>query len=75
MISSQAVHENPCTLPSATLQDHHNISVVFAGYHTPKPKNGLGDYRTIGRVSLQSSNRIRSGSNDPLTGSDQDDGR
>ena len=61
--------------PSATLQDHHNISVVFAGYHTPKPKNGLGDYRTIGRVSLQSSNRIRSGSNDPLTGSDQDDGR
>jgi hypothetical protein len=61
--------------PSATLQDHHNIAVVFAGYHTPKPKNGLGDYRTIGRVSLHLSQRIRSGSNDSISGSDQDDGR
>ncbi|PZN71549.1 MAG: hypothetical protein DM484_26055 [Candidatus Methylumidiphilus alinenensis] len=41
--------------PSATRVDANNITLVFAGYHTPKPKNGLGDYRTIGRVSLHSS--------------------
>lgn len=41
--------------PSATKFDDNDITVVFAGYHTPKPKNGLGDYRTIGRVSLHSS--------------------
>ena len=29
-----------------------HLTVIFAGYHTPKPKNGLGDYRTIGRVGL-----------------------
>jgi len=40
--------------PSATKFDNKNITVVFAGYHTQKPKNGLGDYRTIGRVSLHS---------------------
>jgi hypothetical protein len=44
--------------PSGTLFDHHNLTVVFAGYHTPKPKNGLGDYRTIGRVSLHSDREI-----------------
>jgi hypothetical protein len=38
--------------PSATLFGHHNLMVFFAGYHTPKPKNRLGDYRTIGRVGL-----------------------
>jgi len=41
--------------PSATSFDERDITVIFAGYHTPKPKNGLGDYRTIGRVSLHSS--------------------
>ena len=44
---------------SGTLFDRHDITVIFAGYHTPKPKNGLGDYRTIGRVSLHSSQPIR----------------
>jgi len=44
--------------PSATLYDPHDITVVFAGYHTPKPKNGLGDYRTIGRVSLHTEHEI-----------------
>jgi len=44
--------------PSGTLFCKHNISVVFAGYHTPKPKNGLGDYRTIGRVSLHTDREI-----------------
>jgi hypothetical protein len=44
--------------PSAALFDHHDITVVFAGYHTPKPKNGLGDYRTIGRVSLHTEREI-----------------
>ena len=41
--------------PSAASFNEENITVIFAGYHTPKPKNGLGDYRTIGRVSLHSS--------------------
>jgi hypothetical protein len=44
--------------PSATKFDDHNITVIFAGYHTQKPKNGLGDYRTIGRFSLHSSQRL-----------------
>jgi hypothetical protein len=44
--------------PSATLFDPNDITVIFAGYHTPKPKNGLGDYRTIGRISLHSSQPI-----------------
>jgi hypothetical protein len=43
---------------SRTLFDSHNVTVIFAGYHTQKPKNGLGDYRTIGRVSLHSSREI-----------------
>jgi hypothetical protein len=41
--------------PSAAQYDENSVTVVFAGYHTQKPKNGLGDYRTIGRVSLRSS--------------------
>lgn len=41
--------------PSATEFDPTDVTVIFAGYHTQKPKNGLGDYRTIGRVSLHSS--------------------
>jgi hypothetical protein len=57
--------------PSATLFGHHDITVFFAGYHTPKPKNGLGDYRTIGRVSLHSAEPILAGSND--AGDDDDD--
>ena len=44
--------------PSATKFDERNITVIFAGYHTQKPKNGLGDYRTIGRVSLHSSQHL-----------------
>jgi len=57
--------------PSAALSGHHHITVIFAGYHTPKPKNGLGDYRTIGRVSLHSNEEILAGSND--AGADDDD--
>ena len=41
--------------PSGSIFDSNTLTVIFAGYHTPKPKNGLGDYRTIGRVSLHSS--------------------
>jgi hypothetical protein len=44
--------------PSATLSDKNMLNVFFAGYHTPKPKNGLGDYRTIGRITLRSNQRI-----------------
>jgi len=57
--------------PSATLFGHHDLTVFFAGYHTPKPKNGLGDYRTIGRVSLHSDRYIRDASTN--TGGDPDD--
>lgn len=44
--------------PSATLDGDHDLTVFFAGYHTPKPKNGLGDYRTIGRIRLHSDKPI-----------------
>jgi len=44
--------------PSATLFQGNDITVIFAGYHTGKPKNALGDYRTIARVSLHSSRRL-----------------
>ena len=44
--------------PSATRLHDNDITVIFAGYHTQKPKNGLGDYRTIGRVSLHSTEDI-----------------
>lgn len=44
--------------PSATLYGDHDLNVFFAGYHTPKPKNGLGDYRTIGRIMLRSDKPI-----------------
>ena len=44
--------------PSATLSGHRDLTVFFAGYHTPKPKNGLGDYRTIGRISLHADQPI-----------------
>ena len=44
--------------PSATLSGDNDLTVFFAGYHTPKPKNGLGDYRTIGRIRLHSDQQI-----------------
>jgi hypothetical protein len=40
--------------PSATPTGQFDLTVFFAGYHTPKPKNGLGDYRTISRITLHS---------------------
>jgi len=45
--------------PSGVLADPFDVTVVFAGYHTQKPKNDLGDYRTIGRVSLRSSRPLQ----------------
>jgi hypothetical protein len=50
--------------PSATLEGDHELNVFFAGYHTPKPKNGLGDYRTIGRIRLHSDTPILGASTD-----------
>jgi hypothetical protein len=50
--------------PSGTLFNEHSLTVVFAGYHTQKPKNGLGDYRTIGRFSLHSSVELLGGDGD-----------
>jgi hypothetical protein len=44
--------------PSATLFDSNDLIIFFAGYNTPKPKNGLGDYRTIGRINLHSDREI-----------------
>ena len=41
--------------PSGVRASFNDATVIFAGYHTQKPKNGLGDYRTIGRVSLHAS--------------------
>lgn len=41
--------------PSAVRSGLTDATVIFAGYHTQKPKNGLGDYRTIGRLSLHAS--------------------
>lgn len=61
--------------PSATLFNHHDITVILAGYHTQKPKNGLGDYRTIGRVSLHSFEPILAGSNDAGAGDEEEEGR
>jgi hypothetical protein len=58
--------------PSATLFDRHNITVIFAGYHTQKPKNGLGDYRTIGRFSLHSSQPLIAVGQDSDEDSDND---
>ena len=53
--SAQGFFAGRVYAPSGASFDEHDITVIFAGYHTPKPKNGLGDYRTIGRVSLHSS--------------------
>ena len=58
--------------PSATLAEDNDLNVFFAGYHTPKPKNGLGDYRTIGRVSLHASQRILGISTESGRGEDDD---
>ena len=44
--------------PSGTIFDDHDLTIIFAGYHTPKPKNGLGDYRTIGKLSLHSTRSL-----------------
>lgn len=51
--------------PSALLAGEQGVNVFFAGYHTQKPKNGLGDYRTIGRVNLHSSEEILASSQCP----------
>jgi hypothetical protein len=56
--------------PSATLSSRHDLTVVFAGYHTPKPKNGLGDYRTIGRISLHADTEIEDASTNVNPGRD-----
>lgn len=61
--------------PSAALFNRRNITVVFAGYHTQKPKNGLGDYRTIGRVSLHSSQQLFDNDGDHDGNDDGDDWR
>ena len=58
--------------PSATPVGQHDLTVFFAGYHTPKPKNGLGDYRTISRVTLHSSQTILATSTN-LSGDTTDD--
>ena len=58
--------------PSATSFDRSDITVIFAGYHTQKPKNGLGDYRTIGRVSLHASEPVSIG--DSNLGDSDDEG-
>ena len=61
--------------PSATMSGVKDLNVFFAGYHTPKPKNGLGDYRTIGRISLHSVEPIIDASTNVGAGNDDDDDR
>lgn len=40
--------------PSVTFSANGlRATMIFAGYHTSKPKNDLGNYRTIGVVSLE----------------------
>jgi hypothetical protein len=58
--------------PSGTIYDRDNLAILFAGYHTQKPKNGLGDYPTIGRISLHSSKPLTQGEDED--GQDQQDG-
>jgi hypothetical protein len=61
--------------PSGALFGRHDLTILFAGYHTQKPKNGLGDYRTIGRFSLHSSQAILDASTNlgSSDGGDDDD--
>jgi len=33
--------------PSATLTDSNDLMVFFAGYHTPKPKNGPAGFQPV----------------------------
>ena len=61
--------------PSAPLSGEKDVNVFFAGYHTQKPKNGLGDYRTIGRVSLHASEEILASSQSPNGRDDDRDGQ
>jgi len=70
---TQGFFEGGVYAPSATMFDDRNITVVFAGYHTQKPKNGLGDYRTIGRVSLHSSRRLFAVGQDDNNSPEEDD--
>jgi hypothetical protein len=39
--------------PQAIVVDDSTVTIVFAGYNTPKPSSNLGDYRTIGRFQLR----------------------
>jgi len=58
--------------PSATQSNARKVTVIFAGYHTTKPKNGLGDYRTIGRVVLDASDDINQIGTNPVVHSHKD---
>jgi hypothetical protein len=39
--------------PQVVYTDEQTVTIIFAGYNTPQPKNNLGDYRTIGRFQLR----------------------
>jgi hypothetical protein len=55
--------------PSFTLSGEHDGVLNFAGYHTPKPNDNRGDYRSIGSVRLHFSRHIVAISN----GADHED--
>jgi hypothetical protein len=55
---TQGFFEGRIYAPSGVQLDKKDVTVMFAGYHTARPKNGLGDYRTIGKVVLHSSKPI-----------------
>lgn len=50
--------------PSLTLLGGRAITLTFAGYHTAKPKNDMGDYRSIGRVFLRAAHELNPGDDD-----------
>ena len=61
--------------PSFTLNDEHEGTLTFAGYHTPRPNDDRSDTRNIGRVVLRTSRTIVdiSNGNDRRHDSDRDD--
>jgi hypothetical protein len=44
--------------PTAVRSGPRTLTLLFAGYHTAKPKDAFGDYRTIGRLVLRASHGL-----------------
>jgi len=44
--------------PTVAYLGKHKLTVIFAGYNTPQPKNNLGNYRSIGVTTLKLKSNI-----------------